>query len=161
MGEKKKEEKTVDGDAFIAEISKGGAVTAGLKKVKKSQKNKYKKEKVKGTVSVGPKKAKIKKQKESRVKKAGPYTWQFLDFQNKELEEIDDPAKYDIKKQLYFADCINSNFKICNRVKTVTLDSCKRANIQVDQPVLSMIELINCKNVTIYCMDTCPTIQFD
>merc|ERR1719379_1858406 len=33
--------------------------------------------------------------------------------------------------------------------------------IQVDQPVLSMIELINCKNVTIYCMDTCPTIQMD
>lgn len=157
--EKKKKE--VDPDALLSSLSKGLSATKGLKKVEKSMKNKYKKEKVKGTVKGGPTKAKIKKKKEAKVKKAGPFTWQFFDFQNKDLEEINDDGKYTIKTQLYFADCINTNFKISNKVKQITLDSCKRVQIQIDEPLVSAIEVVNCKNVTVWCMNTVPTISLE
>jgi len=157
----KAEKKTVDSAALLSSLTKGLDVTKGLKKVKKSQKNKYKKEKVKGTVSAGPTKAKIKKKKEAKVKKAGPFTWQFLDFQNKELEDINDETKYGIKTQLYFADCINTNFKISQKVKSITLDSCKRCQIQIDFPIVSSIEVVNCRNVTVWCLNECPTISLE
>jgi len=156
----KKKEKTVDGDALLGQLTQGGAITAGLKKVKKSQKNKYNKEKIKGTVSAGPSKAKIKKKKEAKIKKAGPFTWQFFDFQNKELEEVQD-EKYTLKTQLYFADCVNSNFRINSKVKSITLDSCRRVQIEIKEDLISSLELVNCKNVTVWCLAKCPTISIE
>jgi len=147
---KPKKDDTVDKEkkaaALLGDLTKGLSATKGLKKVDKSMKNKYKKEKVKGTVKGGPTKAKIKKKKEAKIKKAGPFTWQFLDFQNKQLEEVNDESKYTLKSQLYFADCINSNFKVTNKVKSITLDGCKR---------------VNCRNVTIWAMNKVPTIALD
>merc|ERR1719471_1293778 len=111
--------------------------------------------------TVAPAEPKKKEKKEARIKKAGPFTWQFFDFQNKDLEEINDDSKYTIKSQLYFADCINSNFKISNKVKQITLDGCKRVQIQVDEELVSSIEVVNCKNVTVWCMNTVPTISLE
>merc|ERR1719150_2513639 len=67
--------------SFAAELSKGLAVTSGLKKVRKDQKNKYKKEKISGKVGGGASKARIKKKKDAKRIKRG-HTWQFLDYQN-------------------------------------------------------------------------------
>merc|ERR1711879_685049 len=55
--EPKKAESSKPAMSFAAELSKGLAVTAGLKKVKKEQKNKYKKEKISGKVGGGASKA--------------------------------------------------------------------------------------------------------
>merc|ERR1719242_258294 len=161
---KPKKDDTVDKEkkaaALLGDLTKGLSATKGLKKVDKSMKNKYKKEKVKGTVKGGPTKAKIKKKKEAKIKKAGPFTWQFFDFQNKELEEVQD-EKYTLKTQLYFADCVNSNFRINSKVKSITLDSCKRVQIEIKEDLISSLELVNCKNVTVWCLARCPTISIE
>merc|ERR1719499_2826764 len=109
----KEEPKKADGPKkdFAAELSKGLDVTAGLKKVKKEQKNKYKKEKVVGKVTGGASKAKIKKKKQAKRSKRGNM-WQFLDYQNQEDVVLDNADEYDMKKSIYIADAINSLFTV-------------------------------------------------
>merc|ERR1719499_1707897 len=148
---------------FAAELSKGLDVTAGLKKVKKEQKNKYKKEKVAGKVSGGASKARIKKKKEAKRQKRGQ-TWFFNDYQNMQGEtmvKIDNAEEYDMKKSVYICAAINSDFQVDVKIKTITLDSCKRTRIQVDKDVISSIEMINCSNCTVYVNGVSPSITLD
>jgi len=133
---------------FAAELSQGLAVTAGLKKVRKDQKNKYKKEKVSGKVGGGASKARIKKKKESKRIRRG-LMWQFLDYQNITDTVLDDENEYQMKSSLYFADCINSVFTINNKVKSITLDSCKKASFVINQDLVSEISLVNCRGCKI------------
>jgi len=161
----KEEPKKADGPQkdFAAELSKGLNVTAGLKKVKKEQKNKYKKEKVVGKVTGGASKAKIKKKKQAKRSKRG-HTWFFNDYQNMQGEsmvKIDDADEYDIKKSLYFCAAINTDFHSSVKVKTITLDSCKRTRVQVDGDIVSSIELVNCANCTIFVNGVTPSITMD
>jgi len=133
--------------SFAAELSKGLAVTAGLKKVRKDQKNKYKKEKISGKVGGGASKARIKKKKEPKRVKRGNM-WQFLDYQNQEdvVLEGDD---YQMKHGLYFADCINSIFTLNTKVKTVSLDSCKKTSFVINCDLVSEISMVNCQGCKI------------
>jgi len=133
---------------FAAELSKGLAVTSGLKKVRKDQKNKYKKEKVSGKVTGGSSKARIKKKKEPKRMKRG-LMWQFLDYQNQEDVVLDDENEYQMKHALYFADAINSMFTINNKVKTITLDSCKKTSFVVNTDLVSEISMVNCQGCKI------------
>jgi len=150
----KKEEEIVAAEepkksaGFAAELSQGLAVTAGLKKVRKDQKNKYKKEKISGKVGGGASKARIKKKKEAKRIKRG-HTWQFLDYQNITDTVLDNEEDYQMKSGLYFADCINSVFTINNKVKTITLDSCKKTSFVVNQDLVSEISLVNCRGCKI------------
>lgn len=148
---------------FAAELTKGLDVTSGLKKVKKEQKNKYKKEKVSGKVSGGASKAKIKKKKEAKRSKRG-HTWFFNDYQNHQgdtMVKIDNAEEYDMKKSVYICAAINSDFQVDVKIKTITLDSCKRTRIQVDKDVISSIEMINCSNCTVYVNGVSPSITLD
>merc|ERR1719205_291584 len=145
---------------FSAELAKGLDVTSGLKKVKKEQKNKYKKEKVAGKVSGGASKARIKKKKEAKRQKRG-LTWFFNDYQNMQGEsmvKIDNEEEYDLRKSLYLCAAINADFQVGNKVKTITLDSCKRTRVQVDKDIVSSIELVNC-SVPSITMDKCDSPQ--
>lgn len=155
-----KAEKQADVGAALA---KGLNVTAGLKKVKKEQKNKYSGEKISGKVSGGASKAKIKKKKQAKRMKRGQ-TWFFNDYQNMQdanMVLVEGEEEYDIKKSIYVCAAINSDFKINVKVKTVTLDSCKRARIQVDKDIVSSIELINCSSCTVYVNGVSPSITMD
>jgi len=161
--EPKKEEPKKAQKDFAAELSKGLNVTSGLKKVKKEQKNKYKKEKVVGKVSGGASKARIKKKKEAKRQKRGQ-TWFFNDYQNMQGEsmvKIDNEEEYDLKKSLYLCAAINADFQVGNKVKTITLDSCKRTRVQVDKDIISSIELVNCSSCTIFVNGTVPSITMD
>jgi len=133
---------------FAAELSKGLAVTSGLKKVRKDQKNKYKKEKVSGKVGGGASRARIKKKKEPKRVKRG-LMWQFLDYQNQEDVVLDDEKDYAMKHSLYFADAINSVFTINNKVKTVSLDSCKKTSFVINCDLVSEISMVNCQGCKI------------
>jgi len=135
------------GLGFAAELSKGLAVTAGLKKVRKDQKNKYKKEKISGKVGGGASKAKIKKKKEPKRVKRGNM-WQFLDYQNQE-DVVLEGEDYQMKHGLYFADCINSVFTLNTKVKTVSLDSCKKTSFVINCDLVSEISMVNCQGCKI------------
>jgi len=145
---------------FAAELSKGLAVTAGLKKVRKDQKNKYKKEKISGKVGGGSSKARIKKKKDPKRVKRG-MMWQFLDYQNQEDVVLDDENEYLMKHSLYFADAINSMFTVNNKVKTISLDSCKKTSIVVNTDLVSEISLVNCQGCKIQMNGKVGSYSFD
>lgn len=161
---KKEEKKATEKQADIgAALSKGLAVTGGLKKVKKEQRNKYSGEKISGKVSSGPTKAKIKKKKTAKRSKRG-HTWFFENYQNYQGDgrvTIDNAEEYDMKKSLYFCGAINSDFLVNVKVKTITLDSCKRTRVQIDSDIISSIELVNCANCTIYVNGVSPSVTMD
>jgi len=169
--DKKEEEVAAAGEAkqqavpdVGAELAKGLAVTGTLKKVKKEQRNKYSGEKISGKVSAGPSKARVKKKKKAVRQKRG-LTWFFNDYQNMGgadgMTVIDNAEEYPMRMSLYLCAGINSDFKVGTKVKTITLDSCKRVQVQVDADILSSIELINCSNCTIFVNGTVGTITMD
>merc|ERR1719361_958931 len=94
-----KKKKGDDGKALFADLNKGLSATSGLKKVKKSQKNKYNRANIKGTVSGGPKKAKAKKKLPDPKKyKQGPFTW-FYQYYQEGLTDIADDGQLSIKNE--------------------------------------------------------------
>jgi len=145
---------------FAAELSKGLAVTSGLKKVRKDQKNKYKKEKISGKVGGGASKARIKKKKDPKRVKRG-HMWQFLDYQNQEDVVLDNTDEYDMKKSIYIADAINSMFTVNTKVKTVSLDSCKKASVVINTDLVSEISMVNCQGCKIQMNGKVDSYQFD
>jgi len=144
---------------FAAELSKGLAVTSGLKKVKKEQKNKYKKEKISGKVGGGASKARIKKKKDPKRVKRGNM-WQFLDYQNQE-DVVLEGEDYEMKHGLYFADCINSIFTLNSKVKTVSLDSCKKTSFVINCDLVSEISMVNCQGCKIQMNGKVGSYSFD
>merc|ERR1719273_1737771 len=156
----KKKKKQVDGDKLFAELNKGLNATSGLKKVKKSQKNKYNRANIKGTVSGGPKKAKAKKKMPDPKKyKQGPFTW-FYQYYQDGLTDITENDKLTIKNGLYICNSLNCQFRIAPKIKSVVVDSCQRVQLEIND-VVSSIELVNCKNVTIWCMGKVPCVNID
>jgi len=156
---KKAEEPKKPGLSFAAELSKGLAVTSGLKKVKKEQKNKYKKEKISGKVGGGASKARIKKKKDPKRVKRGNM-WQFLDYQNQE-DVVLEGEDYEMKHGLYFADCINSIFTLNSKVKTVSLDSCKKTSFVINCDLVSEISMVNCQGCKIQMNGKVGSYSFD
>lgn len=156
----KKKKKQVDPNAMFAELNQGLNATSGLKKVKKSQKNKYNRANIKGTVSAGPKKAKAKKKMPDPKKyKQGPFTW-FYQYYQEGLTDITEDDKLTMKNGLYICNSLNCQFRIAPKVKSVVVDSCQRVQLEIND-VVSAIELVNCKNVTIWCMGVLPSITID
>lgn len=157
---KKKPEKKSTGGNLFSELNKGLKATAGLKKVQKSQKNKYSGEKIVGVVKGGPKKATSKKKlPDPKKTKRGPFTW-FYEYFQEGLTEITEADKLGMKNGIYFATCLNCNFRIIPKIKSVEMDNCNRVQVEVND-LVSSISLVNCKNVTIWCKGKVPTITID
>jgi len=158
----KKEAAKPAGDLF-GELNKGGAITGHLKKVKKSQKNKYKKEKVKGTVSGGPKKAKSKKKLPDPKKTRRGQTW-FLEYFQEGLIEINgDLLKgLNIGHGIFVSQCFNCNFMVPQgvKLKSICLDGCQRVQFQTAD-IVSTVEMVNCKNTTLWCNGVVPSVTVD
>lgn len=153
----KKPKKKVDGEAMLAQLQQGLKATSGLKKVDKSQKNKYNRANIKGTVSVGPKKAKSKKKLPDPKKyKQGPFTW-FYQYYQEGLTEIEGLS---LRNGIYICNSLNCNFRVTDKIKSVVIDSCQRVQIEVND-IVSSIELVNCKNVTVWCKGKVPNINLD
>lgn len=151
------------GAALLAGLQKGLNATAGLKKVKKSQKNKYKKEKVSGKVTLGPKKAKVKNKKKAVKKKQGPYNWAWCNYTDADGQQtISTADKITMSNGLSFQDCTNAMFlveKEC-KVKSVVIDACRRCQFQVSD-VVSSIEIMNSRDIKIWCMGMVPSVTID
>jgi len=143
------------GNVF-GELSKGLNITKGLKKVKKSQKTKYrKKEEGQGIVKMAKKKV-VKPKKTPTTRKMG-FRWMFSDhFEG----VVDVPDGIDMKTNVFISSCSNCQMEIKEKVKAITIESCKRMMIIVHD-VVSSIELVRCDSVTVYCKGVARNIQID
>lgn len=158
---KAKESKKEGGAGLTAALQQGLAVTGSLKKVEKHQRNKYSGEKISGKVSGGPKKAKIKKKKESKMTKRAQ-KWYFEDYQNQDLVTIDDSKKHSKEHGFYFVAGVNTNFRIgLEKLKSVELDSCRRTQVEINASIISTVEMVNCKNTTVWIMNKVGAIAID
>jgi len=149
-------------NALLGALNKGLKATSGLKKVKKEQKNKYKKEKVSGKVTMATKKAKVKNKKKAVKKKQGPFNWAYCNYTDAEgLQEINnDDGKLTMKNGLNFQDCANAQFKVDCKVKSVTIDGCRRCSFQISD-VVSAVEIVNSRDIKIWCMGLTPAVSID
>jgi len=150
------------GDLF-GELNKGGAITGHLKKVKKSQKNKYKKDKVVGKVTTGPKKAKAKKKLPDPRKTKRGKTW-FLEYYQEGLITINDDLLkgLSLKDGIFISGSLNCQFMIPEgvKVKSIVLDGCNRVQLQT-WDVVSTVEMVNCKNSTLWLNGVVPSVTVD
>jgi len=159
----KKKAATENSGGFEAELSKGLAVTASLKKVKKSQRNKYKKEKISGKVSGGPKKAKAKKKLPDPKKSKRGKTW-YLEYYQEGLVTIDADflPKLDSTYGIYISSCLNCQFLVGEgvKLKSIVVDNCKRVQVQSGD-IVSTLEMVNSQNCTMWLNGVTPSISLD
>jgi len=147
---------------LFAALNKGGAITAGLKKVTRDMTNKDKKISGKIEEKEAPKKKaapaaakKAKKVKPPSIRKQGFRVW--VENFTSGVEEIGDVG---LKNEVYLCNCSNAGFKIGAKVKTVTVDSCKKVQIEIGD-VLTSVDMINSKGCTLYLKATIPTLNID
>merc|ERR1739838_1218999 len=95
-------------------------------------------DKIKGTVSVGVKKAKAKKKMPDAKKyKQGPFTWVYQ-YYKEGLVDITEADNLTIKNGLYICNSLNCNFLVGPKIKSVIIDNCQRVQIEVNEIVTSI-----------------------
>jgi len=148
-----------DGVNMLAALNSGLAITSGLKKVKKSQKTKYRKNRA-GKVTMVSKKAKAKRELPPPSKTKRGFTWMIEYYQDSHEEINDMDGKLTLKNGLFFSQCLNQTFIVNPKVKSIMIDSCQKCRIQIHD-VVSAVELVNCKSVTLYCNGVIPSVTID
>ncbi len=141
------------GNVF-GELSKGLNVTKGLKKVTKDQQTwraEYSGKGEKGVVSQP--KAVAANRAAASLKPKGPPSKKFMQQGNKWLIENQSSVEgvvtvdiTDIKQIVYIYGCIGATIDIKGKCKMVTIDSCKKTQVLVDD-ALSSVELVNCQGM--------------
>jgi adenylyl cyclase-associated protein len=148
-------------DVFAA-ISKGGAITSGLKKVTDNMKAKNNKDKAvlkpKERKAVAPKKkwgaAPVKKEPKMALSKG---TW-FIE--NYETDTVIPEAELEIKHNIYILKARNCTITVPIKVKSIQVDGCYKVNI-VFQSVVSLCEVFNSQRVKVICLQTVPAVAID
>lgn len=153
MPEEKQSEEPVN--PLFASLQKGGNITKGLKKVTRDMTNKDKK--VSGKISgSGPKpKAKAVPKKPPAIRKQGFRVW--VENYVEGVEEIKDVT---VKNEIYILNCSNCAFKVPSKVKQVTVDNCKKVQVEIAE-VLTGVDMINTKRCTLYITKQAPTLNID
>merc|ERR1712228_186227 len=134
--------------AVMGDLSKGLAVTKGMKKVTKDMKTKNRKDRS-GKVAV-----KAKPKKKNKRKKYGPPATKFMGGRWM-VENYEEDAgvvtveKADLKSNVFITMCDECTIQITNKVKAVTIDSCVKVRVFVTD-VVSTVEIVNCKSVKVY-----------
>jgi len=143
-----------DMNALFAEVSQGLDVTKGLKKVTADMKSKNRTDRT-GKVTETAKKS-TKRDKGPEGTKFVGGRWMAENY-NEGEHTID---KADIKSNVYISMCDDSTFTITGKVKSVTVDSCIKCNIIINE-VVSTVEMVNCKSVTLWLQDKTPSVAID
>jgi len=148
---------------LFAALNKGGDITKGLKKVTRDMTNKDKKisGKIEEKKESAPaakkvaKKAAAKKVKPPSIRKQGFRVW----VENY-VEGVEEISGVGLKNEVYLCNCKNAGFKISEKVKCVTIDSCSKVQIEIGD-VLTSVDMINSKGCTLYLQKTIPTLNID
>jgi len=154
-----------DPSALFAAISKGEAITSGLKKVDKSQMT-HKNPELRATSVVpatsAPKKAAPAAAKAGPKKGTPKFELQgnkwVIEFQdgNKSIE-INDPEP---KQAVYIYKSDNSVIKINGKVNSIAIDGCNKTGV-VFQDAISSVEAVNSNNIEIQVLKTVPSVTID
>lgn len=152
--------------ALFGDINKSGVgITQSLKHVNDSQKNKNRPKE--DLVPLAPKNPPAhppahQSKKEEIPKKPGGISQQGprIIAENLHEEAVHQLDKAEAKNDILIGSCSNCAFLVPNKVKAVTIDGCKKIQVEIHE-VISMVELINCSNVTIYIKKTAPSITID
>ncbi|CAO3650261.1 unnamed protein product [Cunninghamella blakesleeana] len=160
--------------AVFAEINRGENVTAGLRKVDKSQMT-HKNPSLRGSVSSS---SSTSSTNTSSGKKQGPPTpnkpnkyvlkkpaktsleankWVVENHDGNQEIVIEDTA---INQAVYIYGCKNSTIRIKGKVNAVTMDSCSKCGLALDS-VVSTVDLVNCKSFGLQIFHVTPTIAID
>ena len=66
----------------------------------------------------------------------------------------------DMKQIVYISKCVNSTVYVDCKVKSITLDGCKRVNLIVNS-VISSVELVNCERCKVHSVNELPSLSID
>ncbi|CDH58949.1 adenylyl cyclase-associated protein [Lichtheimia corymbifera JMRC:FSU:9682] len=152
--------------AVFAEINRGESVTAGLRKVDKSEMtHKNPALRAGSTVTSQPKKRgppTPTKPDKYVLKKPAKTTleankWVVENHENNHEIVIEETA---INQAVYVFGCKNSTIRIKGKVNAVTMDSCTKCGIALDS-VVSTIDLVNCRSFGLQIFHVTPTVVVD
>jgi len=135
----------------------GDSAAVGMKKVTKDMKTKYrKKEEGRGKVVMKKKAAPAKKPKKPPAMTNQGGRWLIENY----FEGVLEVDKVSLKQNAFICNCTTSAVIVKGKVKSVTIDSCSKLQVQVDS-VISTVEIINCKSVTLFVKGSVPSITID
>ncbi len=66
----------------------------------------------------------------------------------------------DMKQLVYISKCVNTTIHVDCKVKSITLDGCKRVNLIVHS-VISSVELVNCERCKVHSVNELPSLCID
>uniref|UniRef100_A0A915CNS7 Adenylyl cyclase-associated protein n=1 Tax=Ditylenchus dipsaci TaxID=166011 RepID=A0A915CNS7_9BILA len=152
-----------DRQALFAELNKGDAITAGLKKVTADMQT-HKNPGLRGSVApaltakpqtggaAGTKPAVVDRPPKTELKDHKVWNIEYHKGNNSITVETDK------KQAVYIFKCENSVVQIKGKVNSVTMDSCKKTSV-VFESLLAQVEVINCQSVKVQTLGTLPTIS--
>ncbi|KAL9554650.1 hypothetical protein MBANPS3_002733 [Mucor bainieri] len=154
--------------AVFAEINKGTSVTAGLRKVDKSEMT-HKNPSLRSSSTVAAPTS-PKRQGPPTPNKPDKYTlkkaaktsleankWVVENHEGNHQVVIEETA---INQAVYIFNCKNSTIRIKGKVNAVTMDSCTKCGIAVDSTV-STVDIVNSKSFALQVFKVVPTIAVD
>jgi adenylyl cyclase-associated protein len=65
-----------------------------------------------------------------------------------------------MKQIVYISKCVNTTVFVDCKVKSITLDGCKRVNLIVNS-VISSVELVNCERTKVHSINELPSMAID
>jgi len=158
----------LSGSGLFAELNKGGDITSGLKKVEKSQMtHKNPSLRVSSVVKaneLGPvpgleRSASGTQQQQKKPPKLALegnkwYVEHHEGNSNIVLDEVD------MKQGAYIYGCNNCTIQIKGKISAVTLDSCKKTALVVEN-VVSSLDIVNCQTIQCQILGRAPTAVVD
>jgi len=73
---------------------------------------------------------------------------------------VEVPDNVNMKTNIFVSACLDCQMEVKQKVKAISLESCKKMNIFVND-VVSTLEMVRCDSVTVYCRGFVPSIQID
>jgi len=151
--------------AMLKQVNQGTKITKGLNKVKKEQKTKNMKNR-KATV-----KTKVKKSKGDGMNPRIEFGAKFgnsikiTDFYEDEIKQPEG-LEYKLSSVIEYDNCKTCYMKVdatpgAGKVNMVKISNCKNFQVQLSCSVVSMVEMYNCKSVTVFVDGEIPTVQID
>lgn len=153
-------------DGVLGELSQGGSVTSGLKKVTNEMKT-YKNPALKASSVVkassdAPKPASGPRPAAPAQKKPPVFQLQGKRWAVEWQDGVHDLAVTETRmsQTVYMYKCTNTTLKVHGKVNSIVLDNCSRCGIVLDS-VIATVEIINCQRIQAQVLHQCPTVSID
>ncbi|CAL8095003.1 unnamed protein product [Calicophoron daubneyi] len=163
---KEPEDDSVDRSALFAQLNRGEAVTAGLRKVTDDMKT-HKNPKLRGAPPIQPQKAAPAKppkpgklinapKKSSGSLELNGNKWIVENFENEQLT-LD---KTEQKQSVYVYKCTRCTVIIKGKINSISVDNCKKTGVLFDN-LISSLDVVNCQSVSVQTTGVLQTVNVD